>query len=370
MRAQITGTFAVFSRHGGKDVTPKGRKARALLAYLVSEPGERVPKALLADLLWGDRGDAQARSSLRQALLELRKSINVASEVVRSDRDHVWIEPDGVIEEPADENGHHKEAFQDLDGITPEFDEWLAAERARRSKLRTAALRAQAEKLLRDGRADDALTLIEQMQTIDPHDEDALCLAMEAEFVRLHPAAIAERYRTTAALMLAHLGVQPAQETRALRDRLIRQLTAGRRQEQPPETDREYFSRRAREEGEAATRAETPGSRDIHEALGNMHERHAAALSPDPPKPEADEPPTAKSSRFLRKSMIIHAVRWFKPGDHPAVLPGSAGDPCAYVETPEGRLRVDAGDWIITGISGEHYPCKPEVFEQLYVTVD
>ena len=370
MRAQTTGTFAVFSRHDGKDVTPKGRKARALLAYLVSDPGERIPKGLLAALLWGDRGDAQARSSLRQALLELRKSINVSCDVVRSDRDHIWIQPDTLIEDPADENGHHKEAFQDLDGITPEFDEWLAAERLRRSKLRTAALKTEAAELLREGRADGALTLIEQMQAIDPHDEDALCLAMEAEFVRVHPAAIAERYRATAALLYAHLGVQPAQETRALRDRLIRQLTATRHQEQHSGTDQEYFSRRAHEEGEAAKRAETPGSRDIHAALSDSYEPHVATLSEDRDLPSSAEPPTVKSPRFLRKSLIIHAVRWFKPGDHPAVLSGSAGDPSAYVETPEGRLRVDAGDWIITGISGEYYPCKPDVFEQLYVTVD
>jgi DNA-binding SARP family transcriptional activator len=261
---------------------------------------------------------------LRQALLELRRSINVSSEIVRSDREHIWIEADTLIEDPADENGHHKEAFQDLDGITPEFDEWLAAERLRRSKLRTAALKTEAEAMLREGRADDALTLIEKMQAIDPHDEDALCLAMKAEFVRVHPAAIAERYSATAALLYAHLGVQPAQETRALRDQLIRRLTAAGQQAQQFETD-------------------------VH----------------DP-----DEQPTAESARFLRKSMIIHAVRWFKHGDHSAVIAGTDGDPGAYVETPEGRLRVDVGDWIITGISGEHYPCKPDVFEQLYVTVD
>jgi DNA-binding SARP family transcriptional activator len=307
---------------------------------------------------------------LRQALLELRRSINVSRDIIRSDREHIWIEADSLIEDAADENGHHREAFQDLDGITPEFDEWLAAERLRRSKLRSAALKAEAEELLREGRALDALTVIEHMQTIDPHDEDALCLAMKAEFARAHPAAIAERYRATAALLHAHLGVEPAQETRALRDRLIRALTASRQQDQQPETDQDYFSRRAREELGAAAKAETSASRDIHEALSNQYELRAAALSGTRDDPGAHEQRTVEGHRFLRKSMIIHAVRWFKHGDHPAVVPGSVEDPSAYVETPEGRLRVNPGDWIITGISGEHYPCKHEVFEQLYVTVD
>lgn len=361
MRAHTTGTFAVFSRHDGKDLTPRGRKARALLAYLVSDPGVKIPKGLLAALLWGDRGDAQARSSLRQALLELRRSINVSRDILRSDREYVWIETDTMMEDAADENGHHREAFQDLDGITPEFDDWLAAERLRRSKLRSAALNSQAEELLREGRANDALDLIDEMQAIDPHDEDALCLAMQAEFLLGHPAGVAERYRATAALLQADLGVQPAQETRALRDRLIKRLTSGQ-QEQQSETDQEIVSRRTREDDEAATKAETQGSRDTHEL-------HPATLSPHHELPGNGQRTTG-SHRFLRKSMIIQAVRWFKHGDHPAVVAGSAGDPSAYVETPEGRLRVDAGDWIITGISGEHYPCKPEVFEQLYVTVD
>ena len=68
--------------------------------------------------------------------------------------------------------------------------------------------------------------------------------------------------------------------------------------------------------------------------------------------------------------MLVEAVQWFKHGDHPAVVAGSASDAIGYLETPEGRLRVEAGDWIITGVAGEHYPCKPEIFDQLYTPDD
>lgn len=37
-----------------------------------------------------------------------------------------------------------------------------------------------------------------------------------------------------------------------------------------------------------------------------------------------------------------------------------------YIKTPEGRMHVDIGDWIITGVAGEHYPCKDEIFRQTY----
>ena len=69
-------------------------------------------------------------------------------------------------------------------------------------------------------------------------------------------------------------------------------------------------------------------------------------------------------ARYLKKSVVVEAVQWFKHGDHSAVLMGSAEK--AYIDTPEGRLRVEAGDWVITGIAGENYPCKPDFFERLY----
>jgi len=41
-------------------------------------------------------------------------------------------------------------------------------------------------------------------------------------------------------------------------------------------------------------------------------------------------------------------------------------DPCLYIETLEGRMRADIGDWVIRGVKGEFYPCKPDVFAATY----
>jgi len=71
-------------------------------------------------------------------------------------------------------------------------------------------------------------------------------------------------------------------------------------------------------------------------------------------------------ARYVKQSVVVEAVQWFKHGDHSVVVAESARDPIGYIDTPEGRLRVEAGDWIITGIAGENYPCKPKIFEQLY----
>lgn len=72
-------------------------------------------------------------------------------------------------------------------------------------------------------------------------------------------------------------------------------------------------------------------------------------------------------ARYLKKSVVVEAVQWFKHGDHPAVVAESVSDAIGHIDTPEGRLSVNPGDWIITGVAGESYPCKPEIFDQLYI---
>lgn len=39
------------------------------------------------------------------------------------------------------------------------------------------------------------------------------------------------------------------------------------------------------------------------------------------------------------------------------------------IETLEGAMAADKGDWIIQGVNGEFYPCKPDIFEKTYEKV-
>lgn len=41
-----------------------------------------------------------------------------------------------------------------------------------------------------------------------------------------------------------------------------------------------------------------------------------------------------------------------------------------WIDTPEGGHVVCPGDWVITGIKGEQYPCKPDIFEATYEKVE
>ena len=73
--------------------------------------------------------------------------------------------------------------------------------------------------------------------------------------------------------------------------------------------------------------------------------------------------------KFRKKPVVIEATQWFKLGDHPAVKtpPANWDDgEHGWVDTLEGGHVVTPGDWIITGVKGEHYPCKPDIFEMTY----
>ena len=59
----------------GRPVAVVAKKNRALLAALALAPACTMPRQRIARLLWSDRDEAQARSSLRQALVALRKDL-------------------------------------------------------------------------------------------------------------------------------------------------------------------------------------------------------------------------------------------------------------------------------------------------------
>jgi hypothetical protein len=69
---------------------------------------------------------------------------------------------------------------------------------------------------------------------------------------------------------------------------------------------------------------------------------------------------------FRKKPVVIEATQWFKMGDHPAVEASLANDLFGWIDTLEGGHIVTPGDWIITGVKGENYPCKPDIFEMTY----
>jgi DNA-binding SARP family transcriptional activator len=222
----ILGHNLALLANDGRDVTPKSRKCRAILAYLATHAGERIRRERLTDLLWGDRFDAQARLSLRQALFEIRRTAGDA--LVCSDREHVWMDPSLLR---TVEDG--EEPLSGLTGITPEFDEWVLVEREHKAGEAFSQLNAQAERLIADGRAPEALLLIERMRKIDPLHDAWVRLAMKADHQAGSASAVRKRFSEFANALESGLGVRPASETTALHDWLIADLT--KKPDGPPE---------------------------------------------------------------------------------------------------------------------------------------
>ena len=74
-------------------------------------------------------------------------------------------------------------------------------------------------------------------------------------------------------------------------------------------------------------------------------------------------------ARYRKKPVVIEAVQFHKLGDHPAVISAEASPTGFAISTLENTVikhEVTPGDWIITGIQGEHYPCKPDIFAATY----
>lgn len=90
-------------------------------------------------------------------------------------------------------------------------------------------------------------------------------------------------------------------------------------------------------------------------------------------------------ARYRKKPIVVEAVQWREDGDHLKVIPyrnraGITNNRCKHCEKPlffhgwiqtlEGGHIVCSGDYIIKGVKGEFYPCKPDIFEQTYELIE
>ena len=79
--------------------------------------------------------------------------------------------------------------------------------------------------------------------------------------------------------------------------------------------------------------------------------------------------------KFRKKPVVIEAVQW--DGNLSTIEPLLAKstvteisqdfiEPDLIIPTLEGEMRAQVGDWIILGVAGELYPCKPDIFDATY----
>lgn len=89
--------------------------------------------------------------------------------------------------------------------------------------------------------------------------------------------------------------------------------------------------------------------------------------------------------KFRKKPVVIEAMRWMGRAEGATPVVDwilSGGGTARYhnstrvlgehiaVDTLEGTMRTEPGDWIIRGVQDEFYPCKPDIFDATYEPVD
>jgi hypothetical protein len=85
-------------------------------------------------------------------------------------------------------------------------------------------------------------------------------------------------------------------------------------------------------------------------------------------------------AQYRKKPVVIEAVQYdgnFRCLDvfsinevsHFIIGTDDTGSPCLKIPTLEGVMIASKGDYIIRGVQGEYYPCKPDIFEMTYELV-
>ena len=214
----------------GQAVRLSGQKDRALLGFLAVSPGVSHAREKLASMLWSDSGDRQARDSLKQALLRLRRCLGPLADgplitdrqSVTLDAERVWVDaqdfeallrdrdPEAIERAAALYNGDL------LDGLLvrdASFEDWLQVERQRLRSLAAEALTDLMERALEDGRRDQAVGAARRLLSLDPLHEAACRVLMRVHAERGERSQALKLFETLRRRLRLELDVAPEPET-------------------------------------------------------------------------------------------------------------------------------------------------------------
>jgi DNA-binding SARP family transcriptional activator/TolB-like protein len=237
------------------DVRLPTKKSQALLIYLASPPGVARSRDQLAGLLWGLSAQEQARTSLRQNLARLRKSLGSAKDVISANAQQIQLVPElvetdtaileGLLSRPDIESLEtaadllRGEFASGLHVNEDPFEEWIANERRRISDLAISAL----ERLLRhyenQNDYDRAAAIARKLLVIDPLQERVHRSLMRALSHQERFESALQQYKTCQDLLRKELDIAPGDETVSLREEIARRRESVRHIQNAPavETD-------------------------------------------------------------------------------------------------------------------------------------
>jgi DNA-binding SARP family transcriptional activator len=211
----------------GQIVKPASRKDMALLAYLALQrrPAQREK---LAGLLWPDRSEAQARKSLRQSLVVLRRLFgerqviltrgagDISLDASQLDIDVVQFTEAALLGAGILPEQLSQTLLDGYDGLTPEYDDWLALERRRLSDLAVNRLTQHCQTLLDQTDWAEAVASARRITELSPYHEEGRRLLMRALDGAGERAQALQEFHSFSGLLRNELDVSPDQSTAAL----------------------------------------------------------------------------------------------------------------------------------------------------------
>ncbi|PBC11330.1 BTAD domain-containing putative transcriptional regulator [Mesorhizobium sp. WSM3859] len=228
-RLDLLGGFRFTSREGEALDVP-GRKNRALLGILAVAPNQEATRSKLASFLWGDRGDEQARNSLRQALTAIRRDLSaLGTDALILVGDRVALNPRFVttdvtefiaasasrdVVELRQATVLYAGAFLDgLGAAGNAFEDWL---RETRADLSTRAINALLSLVALVNGAERVL-IAERLVALDPLRESSHFALMQAHIASNQTALAIKQYEACRVLLTRELKAEPSAELQQLR---------------------------------------------------------------------------------------------------------------------------------------------------------
>lgn len=83
------------------------------------------------------------------------------------------------------------------------------------------------------------------------------------------------------------------------------------------------------------------------------------------PRKFRKRPVTIEAMQVTDAKSVLDIVDWMKS----RTVGYNTTPPTIWIDTLEGRMTADTGDWVIKGVEGEFYACKPRIFDKTYQEV-
>jgi DNA-binding SARP family transcriptional activator/tetratricopeptide (TPR) repeat protein len=232
-RCRLFGAFAIEGPAGA--VRLRARRSRALVAYLAFAGPAGASRERLSGLLWTDRGEEQARASLRQCLLELKRELADAGmdEALEVGRQQVALKPGSLVTDVQTleaairgrDTAAMVSALRDLDGKTlledaavgGLFDDWLARTRAQLDSTLERETHRTLEATEARGAWTEVRDLAEAFLLRSPTDETVAAAAIRADMAMGVTSAAHRRFRALESTLASEFGLRPGESvSRAL----------------------------------------------------------------------------------------------------------------------------------------------------------